>query len=196
MGVHARQRALRRVHRQSKHAREPRPDACSIARLPSRSRGSSGSDGQSAEQIRGRSHATSGHRVVHAERGSGIGAKGRAERRVADLRRRPRQHPIRAARSDYEGQLRRSGDCLAVQDGCARPEARVQLPIHAAHGRRCLVLDGRESPGGLRPGRRDRRNALDVQQARRQARRGRAPRTVRTGARVLDRRDQPRASST
>ena len=49
------------------------------------------------------------------------------KRRVAHLRRRPRQHPLLAARPDQRGQLQQARSRVALQDRQPRPAARVQL---------------------------------------------------------------------
>ena len=54
---------------------------------------------------------------------------------------RPGSYPLRAARPDHRGQLRRPGGRLAVQDGQPRSSAGISVPLHAAHGRRHPVLD-------------------------------------------------------
>ena len=110
----------------------------------------------------------------------------RPQRRVAHLRRRSRQHPLRPARSDQPRQLQRPRDRLAVQDGQPRPEARVQLPVHAAHGQRQAVLDGRFAPRGRGARRRHRRAAVDAQRERGSSRGSRPEAAVRPGTGVLD----------
>ena len=110
----------------------------------------------------------------------------RPQRRVAHLRRRSRQHPLRPARSDQPRQLQRPRDRLAVQDGQPRPEARVQLPVHAAHGQRQAVLDGRFAARGRGARRRHRRAAVDAQRERGSSRGSRPEAAVRPRTGVLD----------
>ena len=113
-------------------------------------------------------------------------------RRVADLRRRPRQHALLAARSDHQRQLQQARSRVAVQDRRARPAARVQLPGDAADGRRRRLLDRRHAPRRRRARRRHRRDAVDAQRERRQARRSGAAPALGPRPRLLDRR--PRAT--
>ena len=118
----------------------------------------------------------------------GVRAGWRAKRRVADLRRRPRQHAVLAARSDQRGQLQQARGRLALQDRRARPAARVQLRVDAADGRRRRLRHRRHAPrrGRARCG--DRRDAVDAQRERRQARRRGAAPAVGPRPRLLDRR--------
>ena len=84
----------------------------------------------------------------------GCAAGGRAtggacQRRVAHLRRRPRQHQVLAARSDRRRQLRRSGDRLALAVG-----RRLGQPDDPGRGRVAGPIGRRlrgPGPGGSRP---------------------------------------------
>ena len=117
------------------------------------------------------------------------GQSGAPQRRMADLWRRSRQHPLRAARPDHARQLQRPRDRVAVQDRQPGPEAGVQLPVHAPHGQREALHDGRLPARRrvARPGHRG--DAVDAQRARRRARRGGAPAAVRPRAGLLERRE-------
>ena len=107
---------------------------------------------------------------------------------MAHLRRRPRQHALRAARSDQPGQLQEARGRVALQDRRARAAARVQPAVHAADGRRRAVFD-RRHPSRRRCARcRHRRDALDAQPERRPARRGGAAAAVGPRTVVLERR--------
>ena len=106
------------------------------------------------------------------------------------------QHALRAARSDQRGQFRQARGRLAVQDRRPRPASRVQLRVHAADGRRRALHDRRLAPRGGRARRRDRRDDVDAQRARGQARRRGAAQAVRPRPRLLDRRPRRSASST
>ncbi len=124
-------------------------------------------------------------RLVGAADGRPIG---RQKRRVDDLRRRPGQHAVCAARSDQRGQLQQARDRLAVQDRQPGPAARVPVRIDAADGPRRRLLDRRHPAGGRRARRGHRRAAVDAQRARRRARRGSAPAALGPRPGVLDRR--------
>ena len=91
----------------------------------------------------------------------------REERRVDDLRRRPRQHAVFAARSDQRRQLQQARGRLAVQDRQPRSAARVPVRVDAADGARRPLLDRRHAAGGRRARRGHRRAAVDAQRARR-----------------------------
>ena len=65
--------------------------------------------------------------------------------RVADLRRRPREHALFSARSDQQRQLQQARGRVAVQDRRARPAPGVQLQVDAADGRRRRLLHGRHA---------------------------------------------------
>ena len=66
----------------------------------------------------------------------GPGAIGREERRMADLRRRSRQHALLAARSDQRGELQQARGRLALQDRQPRSAPGVQSRVDAADGQR------------------------------------------------------------
>ena len=70
-----------------------------------------------------------GHRARHRTDGS-------AKRRVADLRRRSREHALLAARPDQREQLQQARDRLALQDRQPRPAAGIQFRGDAADGQR------------------------------------------------------------
>ena len=116
------------------------------------------------------------------------GQSGAADRRVAELRRRSRQHPVLAARSDQRGQLQEPRDRLAVQDRQPRPAARVQPRVDAADGERRPLFHGRHAAGGRRARCGHRRAAVGAQRERRPARHQRAARPFRPRAGLLDRR--------
>ena len=67
-------------------------------------------------------------RTMHADLRHG-------QRRVADLRRRSREHALLAARPDQRRQLQQARSGVAVQDRHARPAPRVQPAGDAADGR-------------------------------------------------------------
>ena len=83
--------------------------------------------------------------------------------RVEDVRRRPRQHAVRAARPDQQGQFLEAPNRLAAQDGSVRTAAGHPLLGDAADGRRCALHHGRHAPRRRRAQRRDRRAAVDAQ---------------------------------
>ena len=85
-------------------------------------------------------------------------------------------------------QLQQARGRVAVQDRRARSAAGVQLPVDAADGQRRRLLHRRLAPRRRRARRRHRRDAVDAQPERRQARRVRAAAALRTRARLLDRR--------
>ena len=72
-----------------------------------------------------------------------LGTGGAGEQRVADLRGDAGEHALLAARSDQRGELRHARSGVAVQDRQPRPAAGVQLPVHAADGRRRALHDRR-----------------------------------------------------
>ena len=80
------------------------------------------------------------------------GQSGAAERRVADLRRRSREHALLAARPDQRGQFQQAPGGVAIQDGQPRPPSGIQLRGNAADGERRDVFDGRNAPGRGRAG--------------------------------------------
>ena len=110
------------------------------------------------------------------------GQSGAEERRVADLRRRPRQHALLAARSDQRRQLQQARSRLALQDRPSRAAAGVPVRVDAADGERRRSTPRRHAARGRRARRRDRRAAVDAQRARRRARRRGAAAAVRAAA--------------
>ena len=95
------------------------------------------------------------------------------------------EHALRAARSDQQGQLQQARGRVAVQDRQPRTAAGVQLPVHAADGRRHGLHDGRHAPRRRGARRRHRRDDVDAQRGRRQARRGGAASALGPRPRVL-----------
>ena len=75
-------------------------------------------------------------------------------RRVADLRRRPRQHTVLAARPDHQGQLQQARGRVAVQDRRARPAPGIQLQATPLMVERRRLLHRRHAPRGRRARRR------------------------------------------
>ena len=128
-----------------------------------------------------------------AGRRPGRGAAWDDGRRMAHLGRRPRRHPLRTARPDRRGQLRRSGARLALPDREPRAAPRLLPADHAPDDRRRALHHGRQPSQRGRHRRGHRRAPVDVP-----PRRGRARRAVRAAAlgprrRLLDRRRRRRA---
>ena len=110
-------------------------------------------------------------------RGTGIA------RRVANVRRRSRQHAVLAARSDQRQQLQEPRGRLAVQDRQPGTAARVQPAIDAARGQRHPLHDRRHAGARWSPSNAgDRRDEVDVQPGRGQARRSGAAAALRAAA--------------
>ena len=86
------------------------------------------------------------------------------------------------------GELQQAGGGVAVQDRQPRPAPRIQLPVHAADGRRRALHDRRHAARRGGAGRGHRRAAVDAPRGRRQARRGSAAAAVGTRPVLLDRR--------
>ena len=120
-------------------------------------------------------------------RGAGGSPDRRAGGGVADLRRRPRPHPLRAPRPDHRRQLRGPRGRVAVPDRQPRSGAGVPLPVDAARGRRGALLHGGVAPGGGRPRRGDGRAAVGAPPRRGGARRRRPAPALGPRAGVLGR---------
>ena len=103
-----------------------------------------------------------------------------------------------AARPDLQRQLQQARDRLALQDRLDGPAPRIQLPGHAADGRRPGLYHRRHAPRRGRARRGHRRDEVDAQRERGQARRRRTAAALGPRPRLLARRapDSRPASST
>ena len=133
-------------------------------------------------------HSPGGPGGLPARRHPGGGPARDDGRRMAHLGRRPRRHPLRAARPDRRRQLRRPGARLALPDREPRPTPRLLPADHPADDRRRALHHRRQPAQRGRHRRGHRRAPVAVP-----PRRGRARGAVRAAAlrarrRLLDRR--------
>ncbi len=118
---------------------------------------------------------------------SGPRADRRQERRMAQLRRRHREHALLAARSNQRIELQQAATRVALQYRQPRPAPRIQPGRDAADGERHPLRHGRHAPrrGGAGCG--HRRRAVGAQRERRPARPQRASPALRPRTLLLDR---------
>ena len=127
-------------------------------------------------------------RPAHGAAGGRPGTGRHEERRMAHLRRRSRQHAVRAARSNQREQLQEPSDRVAIQDGDSRTPAGLQSRSDTVDDQWRVVYDCRLATRRRGDRRGHRRAAVDVPPRRNQARRRIAQAAVRPRRGLLDRR--------